>query len=127
MAKGTFNILPTVERLTTVTVRTLQGLEAHRPEFIRLPRSGTRDPLTGLSRTTLRSLIDGPNPPVKSVLLRKRNALHGARLIEVDSLLSHIRSMGITTEKTGDKEYKSSPTSGSREMRAPIFPKKNGR
>lgn len=65
------------------------------PEFIRLPRSGEREPITGLSRSTLNKLIL-PNqgncfkPQVKSVCLRKRGAVRGTRLISRDSLINFL-------------------------------------
>ena len=69
------------------------------PEFIRLPRPGTRCPYTGLSRSGLNNLIlpmavNGFKPPVHSVCLRKRGAMRGTRLIVFDSLMQHLRSCG---------------------------------
>src|SRR4051812_29036819 len=56
-----------------------------RPEFIRLPKSGTMCPYSGLSRSTLNSLIlgcaaNGYKPPVRSHLLRQHGRLKGVRL-----------------------------------------------
>ena len=67
------------------------------PEFIRLPRPGTRCNWTGLSRSKLNGLVlpceaNGNNPPVSSVCLRKRGAGKGARLICLSSLLGYLRS-----------------------------------
>ena len=67
------------------------------PEFIRLPRPGTRCNWTGLSRSKLNELVlpceaNGNNPPVSSVCLRKRGAGKGARLICLSSLLGYLRS-----------------------------------
>ena len=67
------------------------------PEFIRLPRPGTRCSWTGLSRSKLNELVlpceaNGNNPPVSSVCLRKRGAGKGARLICLSSLLGYLRS-----------------------------------
>jgi hypothetical protein len=66
------------------------------PEFLRLPRTGTRCPITGLSRSHLNSLIlpceqNGHKPPVKSVSLRRRGALRGVRLIATHALLEYLR------------------------------------
>lgn len=66
-----------------------------RPEFIRLPRPGTRCPYTGLTRSGLNNLIlpcalNGHRPPVRSVCLRQRGAVRGTRLINYDSLLSYL-------------------------------------
>ena len=69
-----------------------------KPEWLRLPAPGNRCPFTGLSRSTLNELtIAGPanngNPPVKSVVLRKRGALRGIRLISYDSLMAHLENL----------------------------------
>jgi hypothetical protein len=69
-----------------------------KPEWLRLPAPGSRCPFTGLSRSTLNELtIAGPanngNPPVKSVVLRKRGALRGIRLISFDSLMAHLENL----------------------------------
>ena len=69
------------------------------PEFIRLPKPGTRCPFTGLSRSGLNNLIlptevNGHKPPVRSVCLRNRGAMRGTRLIVFDSLIQHLRSCG---------------------------------
>jgi hypothetical protein len=69
----------------------------HRPEFIRLPRSGTRCPWTGLSRTKLNELVlpspsNEGQPPVKSKSERKPGKQRGIRLINFESLLAHLNS-----------------------------------
>jgi hypothetical protein len=76
----------------------LDQRDIQKPEWIRLPRPGDRDRLTGLSRSSLCDLaVPGKNndfrPPVKSVLLRKRNATRGIRLINFDSLIAHLREL----------------------------------
>lgn len=60
------------------------------PEFLRLPRPGSRCPLTGLSRATLNALVLGDKPKVRSVCLRQRGAARGIRLIVTSSLLSFL-------------------------------------
>jgi hypothetical protein len=70
-----------------------------RPEWIRLPPVGQRCPLTGLSRSTINTLIlaspeNGHKPPVRSICLRKPGRVRGARLIHLQSLLDHLDSMG---------------------------------
>jgi hypothetical protein len=65
------------------------------PEFMRLPKSGERDPLFGLSRGYLNTLIlptraNNYKPPVVSCVLRQRGARTGVRLINVESLRRHI-------------------------------------
>lgn len=69
--------------------------ESVKPEWLRLPAPGQRCRFTGLSRSTLNELtIPGPandgRPPVKSVVLRKRGALRGIRLISYDSLMGYL-------------------------------------
>ena len=68
-----------------------------RPEFIRLPKPGTADPWTGLSRSTLNILVlpcreNGFKPPVRSCALRRAGSAKGIRLIDFQSLLTHINS-----------------------------------
>lgn len=70
-----------------------------KPEFIRLPKTGERCPYTGLSRTELNGLVledkkTGKRPPVASVSLRKRGAVRGTRLINFDSLIGYLHSLG---------------------------------
>jgi len=76
----------------------LEQREIDRPEYIRLPRPGNRCRLTGLSRSTLAELIvpcdaNDHKPPVKSVVIKKRGAIRGIRLINFDSLLDHLRHL----------------------------------
>jgi hypothetical protein len=66
-----------------------------RPEFIRLPRPGTSDPWTSLSRSTLNTLVlpskeNAYCPPVRSCTLRRRGHLKEVRLIHLQSLLDFI-------------------------------------
>ena len=72
------------------------------PEFIRLPKPGFREPFTGLSRSKSNQLIlptkdNGYKPPVRSVVLRKRGAVRGVRLIFLDSLIAYIREQAISS------------------------------
>ncbi|HEU5079490.1 MAG TPA: hypothetical protein VFT72_09760 [Opitutaceae bacterium] len=69
-----------------------------KPEWLRLPAPGSRCRFTGLSRSTLNELtIPGPandfQPPVKSVVLRKRGATRGIRLISYDSLMAYLNEL----------------------------------
>ncbi len=72
--------------------------ETTKPEWVRLPAPGGRCRFTGLSRSTLNELTiagsanDGV-PPVKSVVLRKRGALRGIRLINFDSLMGYLATL----------------------------------
>lgn len=77
---------------------TLDSTNLTSPEFIRLPLPGKRCPITGLSRTTLCELSipsasNGFNPPVRSVLVKRRGALRGIRLINYASLLGYLHSL----------------------------------
>lgn len=69
------------------------------PEFIRLPRTGSRCPWTSLSRASLNTLVLGSDAPVKSVVLRQRGANRGVRLISLKSLLEHLHGQieGVQT------------------------------
>ena len=68
---------------------------------MRLPKTGQRCTITGLSRATLNELILGTQPPVKSVVLRKRGNTRGIRLIECQSLLAHLHGLEtIISEKS---------------------------
>ena len=67
----------------------------HRAEYIRLPRARERDPIFGLSRTFLNSLVlptplNDFQPPVRSFVIRKPGAQTGVRLILVSSLRAYI-------------------------------------
>ena len=92
-----------VDRLFRAPVATSAAEAQVRPEFIRLPKAGTRCPYCSLSRSTLNSYIlpceeNGFKPPVKSHVLRQRGKLRGIRVIDFESLCSYIRSQtnGIT-------------------------------
>ena len=70
-----------------------------RPEFIRLPKSGTHCAWTGLSRSKLNELIlpsplNSHRPPVRSISLRNRNQVKAVRLVVLDSLLSFLHRLG---------------------------------
>ena len=76
------------------------------PVYIRLPKPGARDALTGLSRGTLAELTvackaNDWKPPVKSAVIRKRGAQRGIRLIGYESLLHHLRSLESQPEDKG--------------------------
>jgi hypothetical protein len=84
---------------TTMSLPTVATSAATvKPEWLRLPAPGERCRFTGLSRSTLNELtIPGPanggTPPVKSVVLRKRGALRGIRLISYDSLMGYLADL----------------------------------
>lgn len=80
-----------------------------RPEFIRLPKSGTLCPWTGLSRSKLNEIIlpspgNGFRPPVRSVSLRSRGQVKGVRLVCFDSLMGYLRSLEDSSEDGGTQE-----------------------
>ncbi len=84
----------TVMSFTTnpLSVATAQSSPA---EFMRLPRARQRDPLFGLSRSYLNELIlpcpeNKHRPPVRSVVLRRRGARTGVRLVDIDSLRTYL-------------------------------------
>jgi hypothetical protein len=75
---------------------TYSNIVEHKPEFTRLPKAGQQCPYTGLTRSVLNDLIlptrENPKPAVRSVVMKKRGAIRGIRLIDYDSLLAHINS-----------------------------------
>jgi hypothetical protein len=65
-------------------------------EYMRLPPSGEHDPIFALKRSFLNSLIlpcreNNWRPPVKSIVLRRKRARKGVRLIEIASLRTYIK------------------------------------
>ena len=70
----------------------------NKTEFIRLPKTGKRCPITGLSRSAINLLVlpckeNDFKPPVKSHSLKKPGQLKGVRLICVNSLMDYIRGL----------------------------------
>ena len=65
------------------------------PNYIRLPRSGTACPYTGLSRSAL-DLVTRPQsannfrPPVESKIFRQAGQKQGIRLINYESLMGYL-------------------------------------
>ena len=71
------------------------GIILRDPEFLRLPKTGTLCPFTGLTRSKLNELVlpcpqNDHKPPVKSVCLRQRGAIKGVRLIVFKSLMDYL-------------------------------------
>jgi hypothetical protein len=69
-----------------------------KPEFVRLPKGGTRCPYTGLSRSKMNQLVlpckeNDYKPPVESKVLRSRGTIRGTRLIVFDSLINYLRQL----------------------------------
>jgi hypothetical protein len=78
------------------------------PAFVRLPRSGSRCPVSNLTRTAIDQLVrpqplNNFRPPVKSRVLKARNARRGIRLVEVKSLLDYINRLPEGAEVQDDK------------------------
>lgn len=68
------------------------------PVYVRLPRSGHRCQLTGLSRSSLDLLVlpcpaNGYRARVKSIVVKQPETVRGPRLILVESLLAHLASL----------------------------------
>lgn len=79
------------------------------PEFLRLPRAGTRDPFWGLSRSTWNSLIlpcefNSFRAPIKSVSLRRPGTIRGARLIVFQSALDYFRKLEADQNPPAESE-----------------------
>jgi hypothetical protein len=63
------------------------------PEFVRLPKPGSRCHWTGLSRSALCELILPSRAPVRSVVLKRRGAKRGIRLIHLPSLIAYLHTL----------------------------------
>ena len=69
-----------------------------RPELIRLPKPGQRDPYFSLSRSYWNLLllpceINGFKPPIKSISLRRPGTKYGVRLVSFASALAYFRNI----------------------------------
>ncbi len=69
---------------------TINRAQPSYPAFIRYPRPGGRDPLTGLSRTQLFLFVK--SGIVRSVAIKQPGCKRGVRLIDVPSLLAAINN-----------------------------------
>jgi hypothetical protein len=83
--------MPDTKRQLTVDPISYATPVAMTAEFMRLPKDKERDPLFGLGRGFLNTLIlpsraNHHRPPVASCVLRQRGARTGVRLIDVASL-----------------------------------------
>ena len=77
--------------------------DPHPAVLLRLPKSGERCPVTGLSRSKLNTLIlpsraNGFKPPVRSISLKQRGAVRGVRLIPAEGLLDYL--LGLSSENS---------------------------
>ena len=82
------------------------NITSQQQEYLRLPKVGHLCSVTGLSRSSLNELIlpcasNGNNPPVKSIVLKKKHNVRGIRLIVKSSLLDYL---GQFMESTIDSE-----------------------
>ena len=85
--------------MSTGTQSIVVHLPAQASGFIRLPKSGARCPVSGLSRTALNALVR--EEKIKSKSMKSRpGATRGVRLIDRESLISYINSLG---EAAGEK------------------------
>lgn len=71
------------------------GIIQRDPEFIRLPKTRTLCPYSGLTRSKLNELClpcdaNDHRPPVRSVCLRQRGAIKGVRLVVFKSLMDYL-------------------------------------
>jgi len=83
---------------STTSTEGLGASTTVKPEFVRLPKSGTRCPYTGLSRSKLNQLVlpckeNDYKPPVESKSVRSRGTIRGARIIVFDSLINYLRQL----------------------------------
>ena len=95
---------------STLQTAILEQSEIERPEYIRLPKPHDRCRLTNLSRSTMAELVvpcpaNGYKPPVKSLVLKKRGATRGIRLINYDSLLDHLRKLESRNPENGEHAH----------------------
>ena len=68
------------------------------PAVVRLPKSGQKEPWSGLARGQM-DLLTRPQkandfkPPVKSHILAMKGAARGVRLVDLQSLLTHLSTL----------------------------------
>ncbi|ACB74531.1 hypothetical protein Oter_1246 [Opitutus terrae PB90-1] len=90
---------------TTTLPPASAAFESTKPEWLRLPAPGTRCRFTGLSRGTLNELTipcpaNDHKPPVRSVVIRKRGAVRGIRLVSYDSLMGYLDALAHPEAKS---------------------------
>src|SRR5436309_13385256 len=82
-----------------LTVPRANCTASHRDsDFFRLPRPGTRCPLSGLSRTSI--LEHGEDGEFKLIRVRKRGAQRGIVLVETKSFLWWLHSLPALNKET---------------------------
>jgi hypothetical protein len=100
---GSQTLLRILEALDSETSGQSKG---HLPPYVRLPKSGERCPVSGLSRSHINNLIlpnaaNHRRPPVRSVSLKTPGAVRGVRLIDVASLVGYIEGQAQADSKGG--------------------------
>jgi hypothetical protein len=85
--------IPTIDKTDELVARFV--LSEPRGEWLRLPTPGAKHPEYGLTRGTLNELIlpceeNDYKPPVRSVVIKKRGAIRGIRLIHRPSLDTYL-------------------------------------
>ena len=88
------------DQTTTAPVMATPASVATAREFLRLPRTGTLCPITGLSRSKMNELVlpcrnNDFKPPVRSVVLRQKGRIKGVRLIVFKSLFEYLHSQAV--------------------------------
>jgi len=81
--------------------------------WLRLPRPGSRCPISSLSRSTLAELArpckrNGYRAPVTAKVLKRRGAARGVLLISRQSLLDYLGNLPCPTRATGEAEIDAS-------------------
>ena len=89
--RATADYKHTVAPIAAAPVAALQ------PEFLRFPRPGQVEPISGLRRSQLYELVK--EGLIRSVSLRRPGKIRGTRLIVADSLRAYLR--GLTEEQCG--------------------------
>lgn len=84
-------------------------------EYMRVPPSGKHDPIFGLKRSFLNLLIlpcreNSWRPPVKSIMIKRKGARRGVRLVEIASLRAYIHEQArLTAIADEEKRRQASP------------------
>ena len=83
-------------------------------EWLRLPQPGTKLPGYGLTRGTLNELIlpseeNGYKPPVRSLVIKKRAAARGIRLVHKPSLDAHLSRLADEQAQEAGEQKPAAP------------------
>lgn len=70
-----------------------RGVGTDLPEFVRLPKPGRRCYWTGLTRSAMNELVLGDGPKVESVVVARKGASRGIRLVHLGSLLGYLNGL----------------------------------